>query len=85
MHTLTEMVPEMFIKGCSVGRGRTLNTQEAQEVAATLCPDGGQCCGAWRELSSWSRHHLTVCCWKEAATAVMKVKQRRAGVRVATL
>lgn len=41
MQALTEMVPELFIKGCCTGREGTWDTQEAQEAAATLCPGGG--------------------------------------------
>lgn len=47
MQALTEMVPELFIKGCCTGREGTWDTQEAQEAAATPCPGGGQYCGAW--------------------------------------
>lgn len=80
MQALTEMVPELFIKGYCMGRERTRDTQEAQEAAATLCPGGGQYCGAWGELCAWSRDHVTDCCWMEAATSVMEVKQGGAGM-----
>lgn len=72
MQALTEMIPEMFIRGCSVGRDGKWNTHEAQEEAtATVCFDGYQYCGAWGELSSWSRDRLTVSCFEETRQALI--------------
>ena len=40
MQAVTEMVPEMFIKGCCMGRERTQDTQEHRKLLPLSVPLG---------------------------------------------